>query len=357
MYRVEISESRLNQFRVITASDPDVLQTKVQAQRRTWEEMWRRKVEANQRKAKLEQRTRDREKAAREKSEKVQLATTLTMEAERALADAEEILTVALRARNVVDWESMKDRSPFQKPKPEPPEKPLFPEKPDKSSIPPKLGPDDSRFQPNLKLLDNLIPGRKDREVERAKAQYQAYREQRTAAIHDYNQQVARHNERVQEIEQKYADEMITFRQRMKSWESERQDFENQQAIQHQSVDLKKKAYLSHDADGVLDFCETVLMNSVYPAFCPKIFDCEYIPESKTLVIDYSLPRIEDLPSRKAAKYNQSQDNVVYTELSDSALNRLYALVSRKKCTNPCSCETIVCTIPVASAAWCDRQA
>ena len=34
-----------------------------------------------------------------------------------------------------------------------------------------------------------------------------------------------------------------------------------------------------------------------------------------------------------------------------------YTLVSRKKCTNPCSCETIVCTIPVASAAWCDRQA
>ena len=33
------------------------------------------------------------------------------------------------------------------------------------------------------------------------------------------------------------------------------------------------------------------------------------------------------------------------------------SLVSRKKCTNPCSCETIVCTIPVASAAWCDRQA
>ena len=35
----------------------------------------------------------------------------------------------------------------------------------------------------------------------------------------------------------------------------------------------------------------------------------------------------------------------------------LLPLVSRKKCTNPCSCETIVCTIPVASAAWCDRQA
>ena len=35
----------------------------------------------------------------------------------------------------------------------------------------------------------------------------------------------------------------------------------------------------------------------------------------------------------------------------------VYPLVSRKKCTNPCSCETMVCTIPVASAAWCDRQA
>ena len=47
-------------------------------------------------------------------------------------------------------------------------------------------------------------------------------------------------------------------------------------------------------------------------------------------------------------------------ELKSRQFNKaasLYTLVSRKKCTNPCSCETIVCTIPVASAAWCDRQA
>ena len=43
--------------------------------------------------------------------------------------------------------------------------------------------------------------------------------------------------------------------------------------------------------------------------------------------------------------------------VKSSNTTRLYPLVSRKKCTNPCSCETIVCTIPVASAAWCDRQA
>ena len=44
-------------------------------------------------------------------------------------------------------------------------------------------------------------------------------------------------------------------------------------------------------------------------------------------------------------------------DLADDLLEFSYTLVSRKKCTNPCSCETIVCTIPVASAAWCDRQA
>jgi len=43
--------------------------------------------------------------------------------------------------------------------------------------------------------------------------------------------------------------------------------------------------------------------------------------------------------------------------VKSSNTTRLYPLVSRKKCTNPCSCETMVCTIPVASAAWCDRQA
>jgi eukaryotic-like serine/threonine-protein kinase len=57
--------------------------------------------------------------------------------------------------------------------------------------------------------------------------------------------------------------------------------------------------------------------------------------------------------AKLALDLKRAKDNLAKNEKQLS----FYALVSRKKCTNPCSCETIVCTIPVASAAWCDRQA
>ncbi len=71
-------------------------------------------------------------------------------------------------------------------------------------------------------------------------------------------------------------------------------------------------------------------------AACPHTYHVKHDQVAR-LVIDY----LEDIG----------------TDLQDFSLASLYPLVSRKKCTNPCSCETIVCTIPVASAAWCDRQA
>jgi restriction system protein len=99
---------------------------------------------------------------------------------------------------------------------------------------------------------------------------------------------------------------------------------------QHASVDRLKSEYVDHDSDAVLEVCEIILSNSRYPEWCPKTFDCEYIPESKCLIVDYYLPRIEDLPSTKSVKYNQTQDKLVYAEISEAALSRLYEDVNYK---------------------------
>ena len=74
--------------------------------------------------------------------------------------------------------------------------------------------------------------------------------------------------------------------------------------------------------------------------------------DEMSVLMDYCLYHPEPDGRNLVAKYLEKSPPP-----ADSDEMIALALVSRKKCTNPCSCETIVCTIPVASAAWCDRQA
>jgi len=320
---MELSHSGLSRFRVVTGSTVSELEQKARAQRQIWDEIWQRKLETEERKAK-------RESGARAKEQKTQLALDLTREAERAIADAEEILDVALRGKAKVDWEGMKDRRPFAKPKPVQPEPPSYPVKPDKSVIPAKPNPEDPSFQPNFDFWDRFIASRKRHKVEEAQERFENELRDWRGAVGSYNESVVTHNNRVQEIKQKYFDDIAAFKTNSKTWESVRSSFHKQQAVQHQDIEVRKRAYLDHEADAIQGVCETILMNSSYPGFCPQSFDCDYIPETKTLVIDYALPKIEDIPSRKAAKYNQTQDKIVYSNLSDGALNKLYEDVNYK---------------------------
>jgi len=173
-------------------------------------------------------------------------------------------------------------------------------------------------------LLGSLIPGRKQRAIDEAKSRYDSALGKRTEAIRWYNEQVEHHNKTVLEIKEQYRRDMAVYKQNVSNWQSELAAFETRQAAQHQRIEARKSAYQNHDADAVLDFCETVLMNSSYPTFCPRHFDCDYEPETKTLIIDYQLPAIDDIPSKKAAKHDRAQGKIVYTSISQSVINKLY---------------------------------
>ena len=258
-----------------------------------------------------------REAQAKDKGQKIALAAEETKEAELAITEVEGILGASLKEARAIDWEGLKDRSAFTVAKPTPPEKPAFPEKPDQSSIPLKPDPKNPLYQPKHSLLSSLVPGRKEREIEEAIGRYHADVEARKAAIRNYNESVLRYNRQVADLKKDYKLRLELFNQQLEAWESSRVLFEAKQAKQHEDVDNRKHAYLSLDPSGVLDFCEIVLTSSVYPGFCPRSFDFDYVAETKSLIIDHALPRLDDLPSRKAAKYVQSQDKIVYTSISD----------------------------------------
>jgi len=149
MYRLQISHPGLNRFRVVTGATASEVEAKAQSQRHIWDEMYRRKLEAEQRKANMERQAIERERAESQKEVIAGVVTLLTRQAERAIAEAEEILATALSEGTLFDWESLKDCDSFQMAKPAPPESPTFPDKPDPSVIPPRPDPDDPVFQPN----------------------------------------------------------------------------------------------------------------------------------------------------------------------------------------------------------------
>lgn len=64
-----------------------------------------------------------------------------------------------------------------------------------------------------------------------------------------------------------------------------------------------------------------VLTNSEYPDYFPKEWDIEYQTNTKILIVDYSLPDLDILPTIKAVKYIVSRDEFTESHLSNVALN------------------------------------
>ncbi len=108
MYFIEISHTGLGKNRRIRGNDYSVLEQLATAQIAIWEEMWKKKLEK-------EERTSNRQSKTEEASERSKQA----LEATKAI---ENILAHTLVVDDTIDWEALKDKSEFPKPKPQPPQ-------------------------------------------------------------------------------------------------------------------------------------------------------------------------------------------------------------------------------------------
>jgi restriction system protein len=339
--------------------------------------MWQRKLEADRKRT-------ARENAVHAKEEKLRLAEQLTAEAEEDVARAQTTLKRALGIETKINWELLKERGHFRKPKPSPPDypvvpvpppfllpkppaepqKPVYPVKPTPPDLTEKPNREEERFQPRLDLLDRLSSQRRQRKLDEAEAYYQEERaawiqrvKQYNAAIEAHNQTVlqmrdaykealrvfkakmVRHKKQCDELQTDYEREVIRAEQalkeairrnelihqeRLRLWEAERDSFIAQQTRRNESVDQRKAEYLNCSVPAVIDYCDTVLSNSEYPESYPQDFELDYLAEARTLLVEYYLPTIEEMPSIKGVKYIQSKDAFSNTPLPDSVRHKLY---------------------------------
>jgi restriction system protein len=310
-YTAEIFHSGLNEYKIVSSDDEYILQTKVNSQTLILENKW----------AKFIQNTNS--------TKNKELADKQTQDAIIALKEVDNILKNVLITDSKIEWHKLKDRSQFKIPNPIKNLHKILadvicPQEPKYFQSLPK--PEESDFSPNLSFLDKLFKSRRVLKENQANLSF----EKAFLEWEKKEKEINASNEKIKglfEIELKEYDQKIENLKEKnaadsKKWENEKEIFYINQANFNKELDTLKELYSQKEQDAIIHYSELVLENSKYPDSFPKKFEIDYKPESKILIVEYSLPSIEDLPTLNEVKFLKNELKEYH--ISDTQLAKLF---------------------------------
>jgi restriction system protein len=282
-YQQELFHEGLKKHRLIRGDDATVIRQKVELQAAAWDQRW---AEIQERDAIRRERERSKEAAAEQ-----------TANAQAELAALDTILATSLEIDHTVDWGKLKDHKDFHE------------SRPVAQTAQDIHEPDPEQFKARLTLLDKVFPALRARRIEEASKRY-------NAALDAFKRQVE--GQRQRELE---------FDSRLKDWEVRKQAFLASQAEDNAAIDLRRQAYEALDADAILDYCDMVLANSQYPDWMPKEWEMDYNPETRSLLVEYCLPPLDEMPRLMEVRYIQARDECTERFLSETQAKKQYDAV------------------------------
>jgi restriction system protein len=303
-FSVEVYNRRLNKHRLIRGPDPEVVKQKVLCQVAEWNEMWAKRAAAK-RQATMAER-------------KIDEAVDRTSEAQRALQALRDVLSSSLSESKALDWEALKDETPFPKPVPKAPNRPLRPERDPIPEAPSRTSP---QYQPKLGILDKLIKSRR------------AQKENWKAGIFDSDAReweakrdrtMVDHTAKLEAYNRDLADMESAHTQAVEQWDAAREAFLSKQREQHKTMDAFRARWEGKEPAAIRDYCEMVLANSEYPDCLPKEFALDFNHDSGVLVVNYKLPAPSHIPTLSEVKYDQSSDSFSEKNLPEVNAAKLY---------------------------------
>ncbi|WP_218919485.1 restriction endonuclease [Spirosoma aerolatum] len=109
-----------------------------------------------------------------------------------------------------------------------------------------------------------------------------------------------------------------------REWEQKKREYEEQQEKANASVDQLQQDYYNKKPAAVIEYCEIVLNNSLYPESFPKSYELDYNPDSGILVVEFALPAVEHMPTLQEVKYNATKQEFKESHLSEAQVTKLY---------------------------------
>lgn len=310
-YTLELWHDGLKKHRLIRGETDSIVKLKAKLQIEEWEERW----------AVFDARERDRSQkiaGKRQQEERKALAADRTTEAQQELDGLSSLLKATLVVDDTVDWDSLKDKTPYPECKPvqpTPPQEPVLP------SMPREPQSTDSKYLPSLGLLDKLIASRKERVIAEKQALFAADHKAWLAEVAEikrtYTAALRAHEKSVATMREEHE-------KQVSAWTARRDEYLVSQTAGHAAVDAKRAAYESKNSEAIIEYCDLVLSSSRYPDYFPQEFDLDYDSTARTLIVDYQLPAPDDLPRLKGVKYIASRDDFEEQFLSEAQSSKLY---------------------------------
>lgn len=313
-YEMEVRHHGLNKFRHIRGADPHVVRAKAAAQKAAWEEQWGRKCEVQEAREARAQAKYEKDQA---KEEGLQEAAERTQEAQDAMLAVRTLLQHTLGVDDVIDWNDLKSSDGYSEPVP----KPKSVKEPELLAIPVEPKEVDAKYRPQIRWWEYIFPSRMEERKKQANQLFnddrQVWERQCEACEADNAKRKASHARRLENAKVEHEKEVA-------EWRGRRAEFDERQRQQNAAIDAQHKKYLTCEEGAVEDYCDMVLSNSEYPEIVPKDWDIDYSVATKMLIVNYSLPTPEDMPSLKEVKYQVSKQEFKETYLSEKERSALF---------------------------------
>lgn len=316
-YIAEIQHLGLGTFRVIKDLNSYILDMKVEEQFRKWDTQYAKIVE--------------KDKLQSEKEASLNSAEERTLDAQKLQQDTDDILLFTLEIDDTIDWETLKDKKKFKTPNPKnhlnnelnklkTPYKPNFKKIPDE--------PLKANFQPKLSIIDKIFKSLAEKKIDQANNQFESVKavwEKEKNEIEENNKKLEQqYQESLKVLENQKNDIRKKFDILENEWKQSEIDFYKEQEKANLEVEKLKSLYIEHNPESVINYCELVLNNSMYPDFVPKDFDLDYNKESKMLLVEFILPAPDTYPTLTEVKYIATKKELKEYHLSETQIAKKY---------------------------------
>ncbi len=318
-YSLEVFHKGLNEHKIISGPEVDILETKLNLIALKWRQKW----------LSLEEKRLQKEAHAAN----VEEAERLTIDAQKAINEIEHLLQHTLNVNDAINWDGLKLHNTFEEPNPEnfldekiqDIKKPFFIEKYNYPRQPSKR---DIKYSLELSFIESIIPSKKVAKKKQVDDLYEADKMKWKEAC----QRIDAENKKAKE---KYEQELLEYDKKIEAvkhensleidqWEKRKIDFYRKQDVYNSKIDQLREKYCNLDVVSVLEYNEMVLSNSKYPDTFPQNLNIEYVSETKILVVDFQLPSLEDIPKVKEVKFIASRKTLKESYISKSELNSMY---------------------------------
>lgn len=292
-YTIEMHHKGLNEHKLISAPEFDILFKKIDSQAQKWADSWNL--------AEAKRKNIEEKEASQEKT------NTETEKAVKAIRAIDDLLIHITAIDHTINWENLKKKELFSEKMPSKPkqkQKKIHPTKPQKEN-------------PVFSFFDLLLKSRKWKKIK-------YYDDKYVAAISDWEKHKKAIDESNKNLDQDYNLEIAKWNEEVKNWEKRKSIFLQDQDTFNVKIDQKEESYLKLNTEAITEYCDMVLNNSHYPETFPKNYELEYNPENKILIVEYKLPSMDCFPTIKEIKYIALKKELKETNISESQLIKMF---------------------------------